>query len=123
MMATMLDDLSVICQEIMGYRRIDLHQVWENHVILESIGDIDQVQRILVYADLLGEQSSVIAAEETVSVGCDAEAEIAHSYFEHGFSDDVGYRCRHAWVHLCRVVHWCVGLVVEVDEEDVGYEW
>lgn len=39
-----------------------LHEVGEDDVVLECVGDEDQIQRILIDGYLLGEQSGIVAA-------------------------------------------------------------
>lgn len=40
----------------------NLQQVWENDLVLECLRDPDQVQRVLVYADLLSQRRCVVGA-------------------------------------------------------------
>jgi len=100
----------------------DLHKVWKYDIVLESVGDPDQVQRVLVDADLLCQECCIVGAEERSAVGVDAQAEVSYSHLEHGLSDDVGDGGCDAGIHLCRIICWCVVLVVEIDKEDVGYQ-
>merc|ERR1719282_780169 len=96
----------------------DDEQIREDDLVLERLGDPDQVQRILVNADLLREQSGVVGAEEATAVRVDADAEVADADFEHRLSDNVGDGGCDAGVDLCRVVCGGVVIVVEGYEED-----
>lgn len=97
------------------------HEVWEHHTVLEGVGDPDQVQWILIDADLFGEKCRVVRAEVTSSVGLYAEAEVSYSDLKICSPDDVAECCCDAWVDLCWVVGRCVLFVVEGYEEDVRY--
>jgi hypothetical protein len=101
----------------------NLQKVGEDDAVLESLGHPNQVERVFVDGDLLGKKSGVIGAEEAAAIWVDADAEIAHSYFEDGGADNVGYCCCYARVDLGGVVGGCVFFVVEGDEVDAGYEW
>ena len=101
---------------------VGLHEVWEHDFVFERLGDPDQIQRVLIYAYLLGEQCRVVRAEEVAAVWVDADPEVAHADFEHRSSDDVGDGRCDAGVDLCGVVCRRVGLVIEGYEEDAGYE-
>lgn len=76
----------------------------------------------MVDADLVGEEGGIVGAEEAAAVGVDANAKVSDSYFERGFSDDVGDGGGDAWVDLCGGVCGHVALVVEGYEEDAGDE-
>ena len=99
------------------------HEVREHDIVLEGVGDPDQVQRVLVDTDLLCQKCCIVRAEKGSAVWVDAEAEVSDADLEHGLSDDIGDGGCDARVHLCRIICGCVVLVVKVDEEDVGYEW
>lgn len=100
----------------------DLQQVRKHHTILERLRDPDQIQRILVYADLFREEGDVVGAEEAAAVRVDADAKVAHPHFEHGVADEVGDCGCDARVDLCGVVDGGVHLVVEGDDEDARDE-
>ena len=91
----------------------DLQEIREDDLVLERLGDPDQVQRVLVDADLLGEQSGVVGAEEATAVRVDADAEVADADFEHRLSDNVGDSGCDAGIDLCRVVCGCIVVIVE----------
>jgi len=84
----------------------------------------DQIQRILIYADLLRQKSGIVRAE-IVSIGSvwgDADAKVADTDFKRGLADNVCNGSSDAGVDLCGRVGWDIVVVVEVYEEDVGYE-
>ena len=96
----------------------DLQEVRKHDAILERLGHPDEVQRVLVDADLLREQSGVVGAEEAAAVRVDADAEVADADFEHRLSDNVGNSGCDAGVDLCRVICGCIVVIVEGYEED-----
>ena len=129
-MAMMLWDASVVDQHLAsptrkglfrkGVRGWDSHQIRKHDIILESIRNPYQIQRVLVDTDLLRQQRRIVRAQEASSVRIYADAEIPHADLEHGPSYDVGDRGCYTGVDLCRVVGGRVVVVIEVDEEDVG---
>lgn len=99
----------------------DLHQIREHDLVLERLCDPDQVQRVLIDADLLRQQRRIVRAQKRSTVGVDAQSKVSHSYLEHSLANDVGYRRCDPRIHLGRVVRWRISLVVKVDEEDIWY--
>ena len=97
------------------------HEVGKDNIVLERARDPDQVQRVLVDRDLRGQGGRVVRAQERAPLRVDADAEVSDAHLEHGVADDVGDGCGHAGVDLGGVEDGRVVLVVEVDEEDVGY--
>lgn len=95
----------------------DLQEVGEDNGILECCRHPDQVERVLVDVDALGESGGVVRAQEGAVCVC-AETKVADADFERCLSDDVGDGGCDAGVYLCRVVVWRVIIVVEVDQED-----
>lgn len=102
---------------------VDLQEVGEHNVVFECLGDPDQVQRVSVNGDLLGEQRGVVGAEKAAAIRIDADTEVAHAHFQHRLADDVGDRSCDAGVDLRGVVGRRVVLVVERYEEDARDEW
>lgn len=101
---------------------VDLHQIWEDDLVLERLSHPDQVQRVLVNGDLLGKERGIVRAQEAASIWIDAEAEVSDSDFHLGLTDDVRYRRCDAGIDLLRVVCGRVTLVPEGDEEDAWYQ-
>ena len=99
--------------------KANLQKVGEDNGILECCCDPDQVERVLVDVDALGESGGVVGAQESSVCVC-AETKVSDAHFERCLADDVGNGGCHARVYLCRVVVWRVIIVVEVDEEDAG---
>lgn len=98
----------------------DLHEVGEDDAVFEGGCDPDQIQRVLIDPDQVGQRGCVLIAEEGAVVGLDADAEISDADFEACGSHNVGdCRC-HAWLDLCWVEDGCVFLVVERYQEDIG---
>ncbi len=98
-----------------------LHEVRKHNAVLERARNPDQVQRVLVDADLRCQRARVVAAQPRAAVGVDADAEVADPGLERGSAHEILDRACHARVHLRRVVHGRIGFVVQRDEEDVGY--
>lgn len=96
------------------------HQVREDDAILERTGHPDQIQRILIDADLARQAAGVVAAQERASVWVDADAKISHPHFQLCLADDVRYGCGDSWVDLCGIKGRWVTLVVKGYEEYVG---
>ncbi len=103
-------------------RRENVHEIRKNNRVLKGTSDPDQVQRILIDADLAGERAGVVRAQKGAPVRVDADAEVADAHFELGAADDVGDGRRHARVDLRRVVGGRVFLVIERYQEDAGYQ-
>lgn len=121
-MATMLRSTMSVGRPWLGGGGCYSQQVGKDDAILERLGDPDQVQRVLVDADLLGEQRGVVGAEEAAAVWVHTDAEVADADLELRGADEVGNGRAHARVDLRRVVGRRVGLVVEADDEDAGDE-
>lgn len=98
----------------------NLQQIGEDNAILEGAGNPDQVQRILIDVDLLGESGGIVGAQEVTAVGIDADAEVADAHLEDSATDDVGDSSSDTRVDLRRVVGGSVRLVVHADQEDTG---
>ena len=97
----------------------NLQKVGEDNGILECCCDPDQVERVLVDVDALGESGGVVGAQESSVCVC-AETKVADADFERCLSNNVRNGSCDTGVYLCRVVVWRVIIVVEVDEEDAG---
>lgn len=100
----------------------DLQEVRKHDAILERLGHPDEVQRVLVDADLLREQRRVVGAQEAAAVRVDADAEVADADLELRGADEVGDGGADARVDLRGVVGGRVGVVEEGDDEDSGDE-
>jgi len=100
-----------------------LHEIGEDDGVLEGLRHPDQVQRVLVDVDLLGQGRRVVGAQEAAAVRRDADAEVADPHFELCAADDVGDGGGDARVDLRGRVGRVVGLVVQRDEEDARNEW
>lgn len=57
-----------------------------------------------------------------MAVRCDAQTEVPHADFEQCSADNIRNGRRNTGVDLCWVILRRVVLVVEVDEEDIGYQ-
>ena len=100
----------------------DLQQIRKHDTILERLRHPYQIQGILIDADLLGEECSIVGAEKATSVRIDADAEVSHSYFQLGVTDDIGYGGSDARIDLRGIVDGRVHFVVEGYDEDAWYE-
>lgn len=101
----------------------DDEEVWKDHGVFERVGDPDEVERILVDGDLLGEERGVVGAEEVVADGVThAETKVSDSDFHACGSHDVLNCGGDTRVDLSGIVGGCVSLVVEGYEEDAGDE-
>ena len=105
---------------IEGHIYVYSHEVGKDDAIFECTGDPDQVQGILIHADLAREAGRVVAAQERSSVRIDADPEVADPDFQLGLADDVGYGGRDPRVDLRGIERRSVRLVVEGYEKDVG---
>ena len=102
----------------------DLHEVRKHDAVLERLRHPNQIQRILIYADLLRQESGVVRAK-VVPIGSirgDADAKVADTDFEGGLADNVRDRSSDARVDLGGRVGRDVVVVVKVYEEDAGDE-
>jgi hypothetical protein len=110
----------VVLNRFAGFdARRNLQKVGEDNGILECCRNPDQVERVLVDVDALGESGGVVGAQEGSVCVC-AETKVSDTDFERCLSDNVGDGGCDAGVYLCRVVVWRVIIVVEIDEEDAG---
>ena len=100
---------------------ISSHQIRKDDAILKGTGHPDQVQRVLINADLGGQATGVVTAQPCPAVGVDADAKVTHSSFQVRSTHNVGDGLGDTRVHLSGVVYRRIILVVEGDEEDVGY--
>lgn len=101
--------------------RPNSHQVREHHHILKLARQPDQVQGILVDRDLLREGGRVVGAQPRAAIGVDADAKVADAGLQVGGAGKVLDLRVGGVVDLCGVGVWCVVVVVEGEEEDVGY--
>lgn len=104
-----------------GKGKENIHQIRENDRVLERARDPDEVQRVLIDADLAGERAGVVRAQEGAAVRVDADAEVADADFELGAADDGGDGVGDARVDLGGVEGRWVFLVVERYQEYAGY--
>lgn len=120
-MATILQGLLVGCVRDKIRRRRCLQEVGENDGVLEGRRHPDQVQWILIYVDALRKSGSIVRAEESAVCVC-AQSEVSNAHFKRCLSNNVGDSCCDTRIDLCRIVIGCIIIVVEIDEEDAGYE-
>ena len=98
-----------------------LQEVGENDGVFEGRCHPDQVQWILVDVDALRKSGSIVRTEESAVCVC-AQSEVSNAHFKRCLSNNVGDSRCHTRIDLCRIVVWCVIIVVEIDEEDAGDE-
>lgn len=120
MMATILQGL-LVGHLVDKRRRRCLQEVGENDGVLEGRCHPDQVQWILVDVDALRKSGSIVRAEECAVCVC-AQSEVSNAHFQRCLSNNVGDSRCDTRIDLCRIVVWCVIIVVEIDEEDAGDE-
>ena len=99
-----------------------LQKIGEHDCVLECRCHPDQVQRILVDVDALRKSGGIVRAEESTVCVC-AQSEVSNTDLKCCLSDNVGNGCCDTRIDLCRVVIWCVIIVVKVDEEDARDQW
>ncbi len=105
-----------------GGGRLNSHEVREHDHVLELAREPDEIQRVLVYRDLVGERRGIVAAQPAAAVGADADAEVADAGLEPGVADDIPDRLVDVVVDLRRVRHGRVVLVVQGEEVYVRYQ-
>ena len=81
-------------------RRMHVHEVGEDDVGLERAGDPDEIQWILIDADLSCQTAGIVAAQPSSTVRVDADAKVADAGLQLGMADDVGNGRRDAGVDL-----------------------
>lgn len=84
-----------------GRKSRDLHQVGEHNHILKLARQPNQIQRILINADLVRQTRRIVAAEPGSAIGVDADAEESHARLELRPADDLGDCGVNAEVCLC----------------------
>lgn len=89
------------------------HQVWEDDHVLKLARQPDEVQRVLVDRDLLGQGGGIVGAEPGAAVRVDADAKVAHAGLQAGLAGDGGYLGVGGVVDLGRVGARRVVAVVE----------
>lgn len=98
------------------------HEVWEHNHIFKLTCQPYQVQRVLVYADLVRQTCRIVAAQPRAAIGIDTDAEVPNSCFQLCSPDNGGDCTMDAEVRLCgRWLGWVAG-VVEGYEEDIRYD-
>ena len=80
----------------------------------------DQVERILVYGNLVGQGCGIVTAQPGAAVGVDADTKIAYASLEMGVAGNVGNGSVHIVVDLRCVGNRLVVLVVEREQKDAG---
>jgi len=95
-------------------------QIRKHNHVPKRLRHPHQIERILLHAHPLRQRSRIIAAQPAAAVRIHADTKVADADFETGAADDVGNGRDDVGVDLGRAVGWCVGGVVEGDEEDVG---
>lgn len=85
---------------------MDSHQVWKDNRVFEGAGDPDQIQRILIHADLTSKTGGIVAAEERSAIRIHTYAEVSHPYLQLSRADYVcNGRCD-TWIDLGRIEDW-----------------
>ena len=98
----------------------DLHQIREHNHILKLRSQPDQVQRILIDRDLVGQRCRIVAAQPRPAIGVNADTKESDAGLEPGAVDNVGERGVDVVVHLRGVGSGLVVFVVERQQEDIG---
>jgi hypothetical protein len=91
-----------------------VQEVGEHDGVLEGRCDPDQVQWILIDVDALRKSGRIVRAKESTVCVC-AESEVSNANFQRCLSNNVGNRCCHARIDLCRIVVGSIIIVIEVD--------
>lgn len=99
----------------------NIHQIRENNHILELRGEPDQIQRVLVDADLLRQSRGIVRAQPGAAVRVYADAKEADAGLQSRVARDALDLGEDGVVDLRCVWHWRVVVVVERQQEDVGY--
>lgn len=68
---------------------VGLQKVWEYYRVLESRGDPDQVEWILVHSDNLSQRRGVGVANVRSAVRLHADTEVTHTDFEFCGADNI----------------------------------
>ncbi len=84
--------------------RDNLHQIRKHDHILELASQPNEIQRVLVHRDLVGERGGVVAAQPRAPVRVDADAEVSHASLKVGTPDNVSNSYVDIVINLC-----CVG--------------
>ncbi len=79
---------------------MDLHQIREDNHVLKLARNPNQIQRILIHANLVRQHRRIITAKPCPAIWVNTDTEVAHSSFQGGAADDVGYCGVHAEVGL-----------------------
>ena len=66
-----------------------MHQIRKHNHILELASQPNEVQRVLVHRDFVGERGGVVAAQPRTPVRVDADAEVSYASLKVGTPDDV----------------------------------
>lgn len=99
----------------------NVHEVRKHHHILELTCQPDQVERILVDADLLSQGRGVIRAQPRTAIWIYANAKVAHTGLEARITRDALNLGVDGIVDLRGIWVRCVVVVIEREEEDVRY--
>lgn len=96
-----------------GRIKENLHQIRENNHILELRSEPDQVERVLVDRDFLGESGGIVTAQPRPTVRVHADTKVADASLQVSVSSNVFNGGVHIVVDLGRVRVGCVRLVVK----------
>lgn len=83
-------------------------------------GEPNQVERILVDGDFIGQSGGIVAAKPTATVGADADTKVADTSGETSVASDVLDGGVNIVVYLRRVGDGSVAVIVQGQEEDIG---
>lgn len=98
------------------------HQVGKDNHVFELARKPDEVERILVHADLVGKRRCVVGAQPRAAIGVDADAKVADTGLQVGGADNVADGGVDVVVDLGRARRGGVVLVVEGQQKDAGHE-
>lgn len=79
------------------------HEVRKDNAIFECTGNPNQIQGILIHADLAREAGRIVATQERSSVRIDTDPEVPDPDFQLGLADDIRYCGRDPRVDLCGI--------------------
>ena len=106
----------------MEARAKDSHQIRKHNHVFELRGQPDQIERILVDRDLVGEGRGIVTAQPGAAVRVHADAEVAHTSLQVGVTGDNGDGRVGIVVDLRGVGNRFIALIVQREEEDAGDE-
>lgn len=102
------------------YKLYHLHQVRKHNHVLELGSQPDEIERILVHRDLLGQGRRIVTTKPRAAVRVDADAKVADARLQMGISSNVVEGGVEVVVDLRGVGMRLIGLVVDGEQEDAG---